>query len=134
MTEKITQTLLTNFLTLSTADDAYNEIKSLAVQNDSKRRKTIELRLNDEKRRKLNRKDLITFVNTEDSLKTITAEVIDIYKYKSFKELYADLPLLKCGYTKEDVKTASPEDMLAYYSAKQQEKYGVLGIEIKVIS
>jgi hypothetical protein len=24
--------------------------------------------------------------------------------------------------------------MLAYYSAKQQEKYGVLGIEIKVIS
>lgn len=98
------------------------------------REKTIELRLNDEKRRKLNRKDLITFVNTEDSLKTITAEVIDIYKYKSFKELYADLPLLKCGYTKEDVKTASPEDMLAYYSAKQQEKYGVLGIEIKVIS
>lgn len=77
---------------------------------------------------------MITFVNTEDSLKTITAEVIDIYKYKSFKELYADLPLLKCGYTKEDVKTASPEDMLAYYSAKQQEKYGVLGIEIKVIS
>ena len=96
--------------------------------------KTIELRLNDEKRSKLNRRDLITFVNTEDSLKTITAEVIDIYKYKSFKELYADLPLLKCGYTKEDVKTASPEDMLAYYSAKQQEKYGVLGIEIKVIS
>lgn len=96
--------------------------------------KTIELRLNDEKRRKLNRKDLITFVNTEDSIKTITAEIIDIYKYKSFKELYADLPLLKCGYTKEDVKTASPEDMLAYYSAKQQEKYGVLGIEIKVIS
>ena len=96
--------------------------------------KTIELRLNDEKRRKLNRKDLITFVNTEDSLKTITAEVIDIYKYKSFKELYAVLPLLKCGYTMEDVKTVSPEDMLAYYSAKQQEKYGVLGIEIKVIS
>ena len=96
--------------------------------------KTIELRLNDEKRRKLNRKDLITFVNTEDSIKTITAEVIDIYKYKSFKELYADLPLLKCGYTKGDVKTASPEDMLAYYSAQQQEKYGVLGIEIKVIS
>lgn len=134
MTEKITQTLLTNFLTLSTADDAYNKIKSLAVQNDSKRRKTIELRLNDEKRRKLNRKDLITFVNTEDSIKTITAEVIDIYKYKSFKELYADLPLLKCGYTKEDISNAKPEDMIEYYSEEQQNKYGVLGIEIRVIS
>lgn len=134
MTEKITQTLLTNFLTLSTADDAYNEIKSLAVQNDSKRRKNIELRLNDEKRRKLNRKDLITFINTEDNRKTLKTEIVNIYKFKSFEELYAVLPLLKCGYTKEDVKTASPEDMLAYYSAKQQEKYGVLGIEIKVIS
>lgn len=96
--------------------------------------KTIELRLNDEKRRKLNRKDLITFVNTEDNRKTLKTEIVNIYKFKSFEELYADLPLLKCGYTKEDVKTASPEDMLAYYSAKQQEKYGVLGIEIKVIS
>jgi ASC-1-like (ASCH) protein len=96
--------------------------------------KTIELRLNDEKRRKLNRKDLITFVNTEDSIKTITAEVIDIYKYKSFKELYADLPLLKCGYTKEDISNAKPEDMIEYYSEEQQKKYGVLGIEIRVIS
>lgn len=96
--------------------------------------KTIELRLNDEKRRKLNRKDLITFVNTEDNRKTLKTEIVNIYKFKSFEELYAVLPLLKCGYTKEDVKTATPEDMLAYYSAKQQEKYGVLGIEIKVIS
>ncbi|WP_302333256.1 ASCH domain-containing protein [uncultured Ruminococcus sp.] len=96
--------------------------------------KNIELRLNDEKRRKLNRKDLITFINTEDNRKTLKTEIVNIYKFKSFEELYAVLPLLKCGYTKEDVKTASPEDMLAYYSAKQQEKYGVLGIEIKVIS
>ena len=93
--------------------------------------KTIELRLNDEKRRKLNRKDLITFVNTEDSIKTITAEVIDIYKYKSFKELYADLPLLKCGYTKEDISNAKPEDMIEYYSEEQQKKYGVLGMRDK---
>lgn len=96
--------------------------------------KNIELRLNVEKRRKLNRKDLITFINTEDNRKTLKTEIVNIYKFKSFEELYAVLPLLKCGYTKEDVKTASPEDMLAYYSAKQQEKYGVLGIEIKVIS
>lgn len=96
--------------------------------------KNIELRLNDEKRRKLNRKDLITFINTEDNRKTLKTEIVNIYKFKSFEELYAVLPLLKCGYTKEDVKTATPEDMLAYYSAKQQEKYGVLGIEIKVIS
>ena len=76
----------------------------------------------------------LLFINTEDNRKTLKTEIVNIYKFKSFEKLYADLPLLKCGYTKEDVKTASPEDMLAYYSAKQQEKYGVLGIEIKVIS
>ena len=77
--------------------------------------KTIELRLNDEKRRKIKIGDEITFVNTENSLKTILVEVIGIYKFKSFKELYANLPLLRCGYTKEDVMTAEPEDMLSYY-------------------
>lgn len=96
--------------------------------------KNIELRLNDEKRRKLNRKDLITFINTEDNRKTLKTEIVNIYKYKSFKELYANLPLLKCGYTKEDISNAKPEDMIEYYSEEQQEKYGVLGIEIKVIS
>ena len=74
--------------------------------------KTIELRLNDEKRRKIKIGDEITFVNTENSLKTIKVEVIGIYRFKSFKELYANLPLLECGYTKEDVMTAEPEDML----------------------
>lgn len=96
--------------------------------------KTIELRLNDEKRRKLNRKDLITFVNTEDNRKTLKTEIVNIYKFKSFEELYAVLPLLKCGYTKEDISNAKPEDMIEYYSEEQQKKYGVLGIEIKVIS
>ena len=83
------------------------------------REKTIELRLNDEKRRLVNIGDEITFINTEDNRKTLKTEIVNIYKFKSFEELYAVLPLLKCGYTKEDVKTATPEDMLAYYSAKQ---------------
>ncbi|WP_302602011.1 hypothetical protein [uncultured Ruminococcus sp.] len=47
--------------------------------------------------------DEITFINTEDNRKTLKTEIVNIYKYKSFKELYADLPLLKCGYTKEDI-------------------------------
>lgn len=98
------------------------------------REKTIELRLNDEKRRLINVGDEITFINTEDNRKTLKTEIVNIYKYKSFKELYADLPLLKCGYTKEDISNAKPEDMIEYYSEEQQKKYGVLGIEIRVIS
>ena len=37
---------------------------------------------------------------------------------------------MKCGYTKEDIDTASPDDMDKYYTKEEQEKYGVVGIEI----
>jgi ASC-1-like (ASCH) protein len=42
------------------------------------------------------------------------------------------LPLDKCGYTADELATASPDDMLEYYSKEQIEKYGVVGIEIEV--
>lgn len=94
--------------------------------------KTIELRLNDEKRQKINVGDSIEFTQIETREK-LTAEVIAIHRFDSFAELYQKLPLLKCGYTESDIATAKPEDMNLYYTPEQQEKYGVLGIEIKVI-
>lgn len=35
------------------------------------------------------------------------------------------------GYDKDDI--ANPKDMEKYYSKEKQEKYGVIGIEIRVI-
>lgn len=95
--------------------------------------KTIELRLNDEKRRLIKVGDWIEFTQTETGEK-LFAEVIAIHKFDSFAELYQKLPLLKCGYTEADITTAKPEDMNLYYTPEQQRKYGVLGIEIKVIN
>jgi ASC-1-like (ASCH) protein len=94
--------------------------------------KTIELRLNDEKRQLINIGDEIVFTNTDDSQQKITAVVVNLYRFNSFAELYNVLPLLKCGYTKDDISTANPADMELYYSKEQQKKYGVLGIEISV--
>ena len=94
--------------------------------------KTIELRLNDEKRQKINVGDRIEFTQTETGEK-LTAKVIAIHRFDTFAELYQKLPLLKCGYTKADIETAKPEDMDLYYTPEQQAKYGVLGIEIKII-
>ena len=94
--------------------------------------KTIELRLNDEKRRLIKVGDRIEFTQKETGEKLI-AEVIFLHRFDSFAELYQKLPLLKCGYTEADVDTAKPEDMDLYYTPEQQREYGVLGIEIKVI-
>lgn len=96
-------------------------------------RKTIELRLNDEKRRLIKVGDKIEFIQTETGEKLI-AEVIALHRFDSFAELYRELPLLRCGYTAADISTAKPEDMNLYYTPEQQRKYGVLGIDIKVIN
>ena len=94
--------------------------------------KTIELRLFDEKRQKIKEGDVIVFTNTADG-ERITATVKKLHLFNSFEELYKTLPLLQCGYTAEDVDAAHPSDMEQYYSAEEQKKYGVVGIELSDI-
>ncbi len=95
--------------------------------------KTIELRLFDEKRQKIKIGDTIEFTSILNPDQKLKAVVKNLYKFPSFLELYQNLPLEKCGYSKEQIKTASHKDMEEYYSLEQQKNYGVLGIEIEVI-
>ena len=95
--------------------------------------KTIELRLLDEKRQSLQVGDKVEFTHTKNATRVINSRVIALHIFSSFAELYANLPLLKCGYTKEDIHTAKPSDMDAYYTREEQQKYGVVGIEIELI-
>ena len=90
--------------------------------------KTVELRLNDEKRQQLKVKDYIEFTNRETSKKLLT-EIIDLQKYSSFEELYKHFDKKDLGYDEDDV--ANPDDMEAFYSKEEQDKYGVVGIKIK---
>ena len=92
--------------------------------------KTIELRLNDEKRQLLKIKDLIEFTN-RGTLEQMLVEIKNLYHYPSFEELYKHFDKVAMGY-KED-EEADSKDMEEYYSKEEQEKYGVLGIEIKKV-
>lgn len=91
--------------------------------------KKVEMRLNDEKRRKLKIGDLIVFTNTQ-SKEEIIAEVLDLKRFKTFDELYSSYEKTVIGYKKNE--TANPNDMLEYYSKEQIEKYGALAIEIRL--
>lgn len=95
--------------------------------------KTIELRLNDEKRQQIKIGDTIIFTETTDSNKQITTEVVKLHKFESFSKLYEALPLDKCGYLPNELASASYKDMEEYYSHEKQTRYGVLGIEILVV-
>ncbi len=92
--------------------------------------KTIELRLNDEKRQLLKIKDIIEFTNRE-TLEKLLVEIEDLYKFPSFEELYKHFDKTSMGYNENE--EANPKDMEEYYSKEEQEKYGVVGIKIKRI-
>lgn len=92
--------------------------------------KTIELRLNDDKRQMLTVGDIIEFTEIESGNK-INVQVLGLHKYPDFVELYEHFEKTQLGYKENE--TARPEDMEDYYSTENIKKYGALGIEIKVI-
>lgn len=92
--------------------------------------KTIELRLNDEKRSIIKIGDNIEFTNRVTEEK-ILVEVVNLHKYNSFEELYKHFDKVSMGY--KDNEEADPSDMEQYYSKEEQDKYGVVGIEIRLI-
>ena len=101
-------------------DFAFNQIKS--------GNKDIELRLNDEKRQLVNIGDTIVFTNL-DTLEELKVIVTNLYKYKSFEELFNAFDYKRLGLNKDDDSSV----MDNFYTKEEQDKYGVLGIELKLI-
>ena len=96
--------------------------------------KRIELRLMDEKRRRVRVGDLIRFCSTGTPAESLIARVSAIYPFSSFEELYRSLPLEDCGYRPEEVASASPADMASYYSEEEEKRFGVVGIRIEPLN
>lgn len=93
-------------------------------------RKTVELRLNDEKRQKIKMGDTITFTQTETG-ETIRAVVLALRHYPDFDAMYQAEDPLTMGYDEGD--TADPRDMSQYYNDDEIRRYGTLAIEIRRI-
>lgn len=92
--------------------------------------KTIEYRLNDEKRSLLNKGDYIQFTEIADEARTVLVEVIDIIIALNFVAL--EQKLIEIGILEEGA--FSPTGMREYYSVEDEEKYGVMGIVIRVVN
>lgn len=103
------------------------------VERIKKNTKIIELRLFDDKRKKIKIGDLIIFSKLPDQREKITVEVTGLLIYKTFSELIMDFPASYLGYTEKD-KEYLKNSMYEIYSAEDEKKYGALGIKIKRIS
>ena len=95
--------------------------------------KVIEMRLLDEKRRKIRVGDRIRFT-LSGGTETVTVLVVGLHRFPSFEALYASLiPVVGAvGLGYAEGETADPVDMLGYYSEDSITRYGVVGIEIKL--
>ena len=88
--------------------------------------KTIEFRLNDEKRQKINIGDKIEFTLLPELKEKLIVEVLEIYNADTFYQLFLNL-----GNNDEEAKEHT-EGMYTIYSKEEEEKYGAWGAKIKI--
>lgn len=105
-------------------DEPFRKIKSGS--------KTIELRLYDEKRRKLNLGDYIIFSRVSNPDDKIAVKVKGLYRSNSFRGLFEDIPLEKCGNSSDMIADDVIARLRRYYSEDEELHYGVLWIKVEL--
>ena len=103
----------------------FNQIKS--------NRKTVEIRLNDEKRSLVKIGDEIEFTNLEDGKSTIVTKVIGLTTAPTLKDLFDKVGVYEAGWDKNTSSEQAALDMRKYYSDEKEQKYGGLGIHVELI-
>ena len=91
--------------------------------------KTVELRLFDEKRQRIQVGDFIQFSRQAAPEEQIQVRVTALHRFDGFAALYAAIPPARLGYLPGE--TADPADMDAYYPKDAQAQHGVLAIELR---
>ena len=91
--------------------------------------KTIESRLYDAKRQKIQIGDRIIFTNRDNSEQTVAAEVVGLLRYATFRDLFSHNNPAKFGG--ESVRWLE-EQIGEFYSLSDQLENGVIGIEFEI--
>ena len=113
-----------NFMTthqLKLATEPFNAI----ISGD----KTIESRLYDAKRQRIQIGDRIIFTNRDNSEQTVTAEVVGLLRYATFRDLFSHNNPRKFGG--ESVEWLEKQ-IGEFYSLSDQLENGVIGIKFEI--
>ena len=92
--------------------------------------KTIESRLYDEKRQKIQIGDQIIFTNRDNSSQTATVKVIGLLRYATFHDLFSHNNPRKFGG--ESVEWLENQ-INEFYSLHDQKQNGIIGIEFELM-
>ena len=94
--------------------------------------KKVEVRVNDEKRRKMKIGDEIVFLKRPLENEKIFTKITGLKTYINFNELVKDYDIKEL-YLETFTKDEFVELLGRFYSDEEQEKYGVVAIEFEVI-
>jgi ASC-1-like (ASCH) protein len=94
-------------------------------------KKSVEIRLFDEKRKKLKICDIIVFKKT-DGNEEIKTRIKGLLRFNSFRDLFLFIPKKYLGHESLDLEEQILR-MRRYYSEEDEKKYGVLAIWFEVI-
>ncbi len=92
--------------------------------------KTIEIRLNDEKRRRLHVGDVICFRNVADETQRLDRRVKKLRRFTTFAELYGRYSPVSVGSAPTDDIAQMVADTYTIYTPAQEQRWGVVAIEI----
>jgi len=98
------------------------------VKNKSK---NVEIRVNDEKRRKLIVGDTLVFIKRPDDIESIKGKVTKLVYFNSFEEV-VDNYEMKRIYLEESTKEEFINLMKRFYSDEIVNEYGVVAIEFEL--
>lgn len=90
--------------------------------------KTLEVRLNDEKRQLISVGDEIEFSLITDPDEKVVVSVEELYHFPTFKDLFCSFEPVEYGGGDREEYVA----MYKYYSKEDEARYGVLGIRVKL--
>ena len=94
--------------------------------------KNVEVRVNDEKRRKLHVGDKLIFLKRPEEIEKIEATVTSLDYYKNFQELVKHYDIERL-YLKEYTKDMFLDLLSQFYSEEEQKEYGVVAIGFKIL-
>ena len=98
------------------------------MKNGTKR---VEIRLNDEKRKDLKIGDEIVFQKEPELKDEVSTQIVNIIIKRNFKELIEELDVSEYS-DKSESEGKFLNDLYKFYTKEQEEKYGVVGIQIKI--
>jgi ASC-1-like (ASCH) protein len=96
-------------------------------------RKTVEIRIFDEKRRLFQKGDTILISKRPEEIEKIRVEITDLLKFDTFAEMIDAIPINAFGYDETTDKSTLLNEIYQFYKPEEEQVFGVVAIKFQLL-